>query len=57
MKQNSQVELWKYAEMALRRKWLIIITFLIAVSISLVYSLSCPNVYKASTLILVEAQQ
>ena len=57
MKQTNQIDIWQYVEMAIRRKWLIIIPAILILSLSSVYGLISPNVYRSSTLILVEPQR
>lgn len=47
----------KYIDMALRRKWWIIIPFLIVLLAGLAYGLKAPKVYEARTLILVQPQR
>ena len=46
-----------YIEMALRRKWWIIIPFVACVGLSYCYYKSLPKIYKATTLILVQPQE
>ena len=50
-------EILKYVDMASRRKWWIIITFLIALLGGLAYTLVTPKIYQAQTLILVQPQK
>jgi len=47
----------KYIDMALRRKWWIIIPFMLVVLAGLTYCLKVPRVYEAQTLILVQPQR
>lgn len=47
----------KYIDMALRRKWWIIIPFLIVLLAGLAYCLKAPRIYEAKTLILVQPQR
>ncbi|MBN1847937.1 MAG: protein GumC [Deltaproteobacteria bacterium] len=47
----------KYLTMAIKRKWFIIITPLVAILIGLTYLLITPKVYEARTLILVQPQK
>jgi len=47
----------KYIDMALRRKWWIILPFLVATLVGLAYGLVAPKVYEAETLILVQPQR
>ncbi len=49
-------DLTKYIDMAFRRKWWIIIPFLLTVLAGLTYALVAPKVYQAETLILVQPQ-
>jgi len=50
-------EIEKYKEIALRRRWWIIIPFLLSILIGIGLSLKLPKVYQASTLILVQRQK
>jgi len=50
-------EIEKYKEIALRRRWWIIIPFLLSILIGIGLSLKLPKVYQASTLILVQRQR
>jgi polysaccharide chain length determinant protein (PEP-CTERM system associated) len=45
----------KYKEIALRRRWWIIITFLLSILTGIVLTLVLPKVYQASTLILIQS--
>ena len=47
----------KYLDMAVRRKWWIIIPFLVVLLGGLTFSLVCPKTYEAKTLILVQPQK
>ena len=49
-------EITKYLDIAQRRKYWIIITFLVSVLGGLTYTLVAPKVYEAQTLILVQSQ-
>lgn len=51
------VEITKYLDMAVRRKYWIIIPFLLTVLIGSGYGLMKPKIYEANTLILVQAQK
>jgi polysaccharide chain length determinant protein (PEP-CTERM system associated) len=51
------VEITKYKDMALRRKYWIVIPFLLAVLGGLTYFLIAPKIYQAQTLILVQPQE
>src|SRR5215813_4595293 len=46
-----------YLEIFWRRKWWLILPFIVGTSITIFYSYSLPPVYRSSTLILVEPQQ
>ena len=46
-----------YLRIALRRKWYLIIPFVIVTMATLAYAWYAPNIYRASTLILVEPQK
>jgi polysaccharide chain length determinant protein (PEP-CTERM system associated) len=50
-------EIEKYKEIALRRRWWIIIPFLVSTLIGIGLGLKLPKSYRASTLILVQAQK
>jgi len=50
-------EIEKYKEITLRRRWWIIIPFLLSILIGIGLSLKLPKVYQASTLILVQRQR
>jgi polysaccharide chain length determinant protein (PEP-CTERM system associated) len=50
-------EIEKYKEIALRRRWWIIIPFLLSILIGMGYGLRLPKIYQASTLILVQRQK
>jgi polysaccharide chain length determinant protein (PEP-CTERM system associated) len=50
-------EIEKYKEIALRRRWWIIIPFLLSILIGIGLSLKLPKFYRASTLILVQPQK
>ena len=50
-------EIKKYIDIALRRKWWIIIPFLVVLLAGLAYGLKAPRIYEAKTLILVQAQR
>ena len=50
-------EIEKYKQIALRRRWWIIIPFLLTILIGTGWSLKMPKVYQASTLILVQRQR
>lgn len=50
-------DLTKYIDMALRRKWWIILPFLVTILAGLAFALVAPKVYEAETLILVQPQR
>lgn len=51
------LDITKYLDMALRRKWWVIIPFLLTVLAGLTYDLITPKIYEAETLILVQPQK
>ena len=57
MKPINQLAIQDYIEIFLRRKWLIILSAVVVLFASVVYSLSIAPLYKASTLILVQKQR
>jgi polysaccharide chain length determinant protein (PEP-CTERM system associated) len=57
MKQTDQINIDDYLEVALRRKWLIILPFLLTAILSIAYSFLSPNIYRAGTLIIVQTQK
>jgi len=50
-------EIEKYKEIALRRRWWIIIPFLLSILTGIVLTLVLPKVYQANTLILIQPQK
>lgn len=54
---QEQNPLLQYVDIALRRKWLIILPFCLAVAVSIVLCAKLPPVYRSETTILVEPQQ
>jgi len=50
-------DITKYVDMAAKRKWWIIIPFLLTILAGLTFLLAIPKVYEAETLILVQAQK
>ncbi|MCD4717752.1 MAG: protein GumC, partial [Desulfobacterales bacterium] len=50
-------DITKYLDMALRRKWWVIIPFLLTILAGLYYAMITPKIYEAQTLILVQAQK
>ena len=57
MKPFDQMGPWDYLEIAMRRKWPIVLSFVMIVGLSAVYCLLSPNIYRAETLILVQPQK
>jgi len=57
MKPTNQIDILEYVEIVLRHKWLIILPFVLVASLGAVYSKLPPDIYRASTLILVEQQK
>ena len=55
--QIPKFELYPYWEIVKRRKWWIIIPFMVVILAGTTYMYTAPKIYKASTLILVEAQR
>ncbi|MBW2616270.1 MAG: protein GumC [Deltaproteobacteria bacterium] len=53
----ENLDITKYLDMVLRRKWWIIIPFLLTVLAGLSYALITPRIYEAQTLILVQPQK
>jgi len=53
----ESLDLQKYINMAIKRKWWIIIPFLVVLLAGFYYILKTPKIYQASTLILVQAQK
>jgi polysaccharide chain length determinant protein (PEP-CTERM system associated) len=53
----ERVEIEKYKDMAMRRIWWIIIPLLLSILIGLGLYLKLPKIYRASTLILIQAQK
>lgn len=56
MVQSPKFELGPYVNIAMRRKWWIIVSFTLSILAGAVYLALCPKIYKASTLILSEPQ-
>jgi uncharacterized protein involved in exopolysaccharide biosynthesis len=54
---DKKLELKDYLEIILRRKWFFIIPFIVIIMVAAGYARWAPNIYKASTLILVEQPQ
>ena len=57
MKPFDQMGLWDHLEIAMRRRWLIVLSFLMIAGLSTAYCLLSPNIYRAETLILVQPQK
>jgi uncharacterized protein involved in exopolysaccharide biosynthesis len=56
MSQNK-LKVQDYIEIILQRKWILIFTFLVGMTISVAFSYSIPLTYRSSTLILLEPQK
>ena len=54
---QNTLDITKYIDMAIRRKWWIIIPFLLSLLGGLTYALKAPKIYEAETLILVQPQR
>ena len=50
-------EIEKYKEIALRRRWWVIIPFLLSILSGIVVALVLPKIYQANTLILIQPQK
>jgi len=57
MKQAAQMNIRDYMEIVLRRKWFIVLPFIIIVIGGIIYSYQRPRIYQASTLILIQQQK
>ena len=55
--QEAPIKLDYYIELALKRRWLIIIPFCLAMIVGIYLAVSLPRVYRSSTLILVRPQR
>ena len=55
--EEQEKSIFSYLEVALRRKWWIILPFLASLLISFGYYKYLPKIYKATTLILVQPQK
>ena len=53
----NPTDITQYIDMALRRKWWIIIPFLLTLLAGLAFALNAPKVYEARTLIVVQSQK
>lgn len=51
------LDLRKYEQLALKRKWWIVVPFLVTCLVGLTYGLLTPKIYEAKTLILVQSQR
>lgn len=51
------LDLRKYERLALKRKWWIVVPFLVTCLVGLTYGLLTPKIYEAKTLILVQSQR
>ena len=54
---QKDLKLQDYLEIFWRRKWCLILLFVVGTSLAVVYSYLLPPIYRSSTLILVEAQK
>ncbi|MBN2332645.1 MAG: hypothetical protein JXO49_03875 [Deltaproteobacteria bacterium] len=54
--EKQQVQLQQYLDLFLRNKWLILLPFVLSTFCAFIFSLAIPNVYQASTTILVVPQ-
>lgn len=57
MKQIGQINIQDYLEIVLRRKWLIILPFILITLGAIVWSYQLPPIYRTSTLILIQKQR
>jgi polysaccharide chain length determinant protein (PEP-CTERM system associated) len=57
MEEEKTLTIIDYLEIAWRRKWLIIIPFLVIMPVAIAYCLKLPKIYKASTTVLVIPQK
>ena len=57
MTQIPKLEIGPYFDIALRRKWWVVICFVLAILVGFAYFEVSPEIYEASTLILVEPQK
>jgi len=57
MKAVTQMNIQDYIEIALRRKWLIILPFIIIAIGGIICCYRLPSIYQASTLILIQRQK
>ncbi len=53
----EKFDIRKYLEIALRRKYWVVIPFMVILLVGLAYTLNAPKIYEAETLILVQAQK
>ena len=54
---QEQNPLLQYLDIALRRKWLIVLPFCLAVAVTILLCVKLPPIYRSETTILVEPQQ
>ena len=54
---NNEIKPWDLIEIALKRRWMIILPLFVVVMAGLILSFVLPKIYRASTLILVQPQQ
>ena len=54
---ENKLKTQDYIEIILRRKWILIFTFLVGTTIFVAFSYSIPLTYRSSTLILLEPQK
>jgi len=57
MELSGKIDIRDYLDIAWRRKWFLIIPFVLTIMATIVYIKCMPEVYRASTLILVEPQK
>jgi len=57
MNLTQSVDLWDYLDIFWRRKFFFIIPFVLVLAATIIYLKHTPNIYRASTLILVESQK
>lgn len=53
----TRLTIQDYIQLVIRRKWWVILTFIVGTSLTILYSYSLPFLYRSSTLILVEPQK
>ncbi|MDY6971063.1 MAG: XrtA system polysaccharide chain length determinant [Thermodesulfobacteriota bacterium] len=57
MKEIAQINIQDYLEIGLRRKWLIILPFIVITLGAIVWAYQLPPIYRAGTLILIQKQR